>query len=403
MVARKLVQLFVVLLMASIMFNSSHSNAQQDIGVYIDGKKINFEVQPFIEDGTTLVPFRAIFEELEMEVSWFQESKIVVGEKEGLIIRLIVGSKTASVNDDFVQLTVAPKIVNGSTMIPLRFVSEATGNDVKWHNDTRTITITTPTHMDEKLVEGEVIYKSGYKYKGQVVEDKPNGEGKLYNSQGELVYVSGFKDGLFHGKGKVMRDGIVVLEGQFSNDKLNGEGTVYSYDGVIVEQGIYKDGKLVSESQQQASTTSNPPVVFNHSGLKEGMILKTRIEEDVLDIPELKLIATNESDKDIIAFEFTTSFVDAFDRPVYRTGTNSTVFIGIVQNTLLKNKNTPPTYLDSVKKTGASNSNVGEYSFSLVLYKTAVDINKKYAMLTSEDIRVTMVKFSDGTVWKAAQ
>ena len=48
-------------------------------------------------------------------------------------------------------------------------------------------------------------------------------------------------------------------------------------------------------------------------------------------------------------------------------------------------------------------SNVGEYSFGLILYKTATGINQKYAMLTSEDIIVTMVKFADGTVWKTAQ
>ncbi|MGC8979597.1 copper amine oxidase N-terminal domain-containing protein [Caldisericum sp.] len=40
------------------------------------------------------------------------------------------------------NLKVVPEIINGRTMLPLRFVAESLGCDVQWDGVTRTITIT---------------------------------------------------------------------------------------------------------------------------------------------------------------------------------------------------------------------------------------------------------------------
>ncbi|MGB9730180.1 MAG: copper amine oxidase N-terminal domain-containing protein, partial [Thermoprotei archaeon] len=37
---------------------------------------------------------------------------------------------------------VVPEIINGRTMLPLRFVAESLGADVQWDGTTKTITIT---------------------------------------------------------------------------------------------------------------------------------------------------------------------------------------------------------------------------------------------------------------------
>lgn len=54
------------------------------------------------------------------------------GEKEGLSIELQIGSETAIVNGEEKSLAVAPKIENGETFIPLRFVSENAQKEVSW-------------------------------------------------------------------------------------------------------------------------------------------------------------------------------------------------------------------------------------------------------------------------------
>jgi len=44
--------------------------ASPDIGVYMDGRRMNFEVPPQMIGGRTMLPLRAIFEEMGAEVAW---------------------------------------------------------------------------------------------------------------------------------------------------------------------------------------------------------------------------------------------------------------------------------------------------------------------------------------------
>jgi hypothetical protein len=60
---------------------------------------------------------------------------------------LQIGNANALVNGnnkliDPQNLKVVPEIINGRTMLPLRFVAESLGADVQWDGTTRTITIT---------------------------------------------------------------------------------------------------------------------------------------------------------------------------------------------------------------------------------------------------------------------
>ncbi|MGO4889562.1 copper amine oxidase N-terminal domain-containing protein [Anaerobacillus sp. MEB173] len=111
------------------------------IYVFIDGKEPKFTNDPIIEKGTTLIEFRPVFEELGLKVGWNQKSKKITGEKSGLKIEMTLGNKTATVNGNKVQLQVAPKVVDGRTLVPLRFVGEASGKKVQWNGNVRMILI----------------------------------------------------------------------------------------------------------------------------------------------------------------------------------------------------------------------------------------------------------------------
>jgi peptidoglycan hydrolase CwlO-like protein len=60
------------------------------------------------------------------------------------VITMVVGEKEAMVNGDSVFLDVPPTIVEGRTLVPLRFIAETFGADVEWDAATRTITLTAP-------------------------------------------------------------------------------------------------------------------------------------------------------------------------------------------------------------------------------------------------------------------
>ncbi len=59
-------------------------------------------------------------------------------------IKMTVGDKQVFVNGEPLELDVPPTIVEGRTLVPLRFISETFGAEVEWDGATRTITLTAP-------------------------------------------------------------------------------------------------------------------------------------------------------------------------------------------------------------------------------------------------------------------
>jgi len=64
-------------------------------------------------------------------------------ENEKIILKLKKGNKTAYINDQPFQMDVSPiEVPPGRIMVPVRFVAEGLGANVKWINETETIIIT---------------------------------------------------------------------------------------------------------------------------------------------------------------------------------------------------------------------------------------------------------------------
>ena len=84
---------------------------------------------------------RAIFEAMGATVRWNNDTKTVFSQRDDIAIILTLNSNTAFVNGGEVYLSVSGKLIDGVTMVPLRFVSESMGAEVNWDNSTKTITI----------------------------------------------------------------------------------------------------------------------------------------------------------------------------------------------------------------------------------------------------------------------
>jgi len=120
-----------------------------DISVYVDGSKLTCDVPPAIKDGRALVPLRVIFDALGAQVQYQAETKTVTAEKAGIVVKLTIGSSTAYRNQEQIRLDVSAQVINGRTLVPLRFVSQALGAKVQWDAGTRTITITSSGGSDK--------------------------------------------------------------------------------------------------------------------------------------------------------------------------------------------------------------------------------------------------------------
>jgi hypothetical protein len=125
----------------------------QKVNTFVNGKTPNFDAEPVIENGTTLVPIRAIVESMDAQVKWDGEQQKVTLNKNGNEVVLYLNKNTAYVNGKEVQLEVAPTLKDGRTFLPLRFISENLNAAVTWQPEGQVIiiedkdkTTTTPTN-----------------------------------------------------------------------------------------------------------------------------------------------------------------------------------------------------------------------------------------------------------------
>lgn len=118
--------------------------AQGSIQVVLNGSPLRFaNTPPTLINGSTMVPMRDIFEALGASVRYDKPAQTVYGQKGQTNIILPIGQTAASVDGRPVQLNQPAQIIRGTTLVPLRFIGEALGADVKWVPATRTVQIQT--------------------------------------------------------------------------------------------------------------------------------------------------------------------------------------------------------------------------------------------------------------------
>ncbi|MBR2477057.1 MAG: copper amine oxidase N-terminal domain-containing protein [Clostridia bacterium] len=136
--------IFLVLTFAMIfMFSTVAFANETPVTVFIDDVQIDFDVEPIIESGRTLVPMRRIFEALGAKVDWVDETKTAVAVKDDLKIEITIDSNQMFKNQEIVELDVPAKLIDGRTLVPARAVSEGLGCKVEWNGDLRRVDITT--------------------------------------------------------------------------------------------------------------------------------------------------------------------------------------------------------------------------------------------------------------------
>ncbi len=110
---------------------------------------------PYIIEGTTMVPVRVITEAFGAEVSWVNETKEIILTYKDEKIVLAIGSKVVICGDETKDIPVAPYLSGGVTMVPVRFISEYFGSEVNYNGETGEISV-----IKEKDIEGNTISSS---------------------------------------------------------------------------------------------------------------------------------------------------------------------------------------------------------------------------------------------------
>lgn len=157
------------------------SYASNDIKVLLEHKELSFDVPPQIIEGRTLLPLRAIFEALGLEVGWDDATRIITGMTEDKEIILKLDSKDAKVNGVNKSLDVPAKAINGRTLVPVRFIAESLDMNVVWNQESKTVKISKDDIIEWKYegyegVEPFKEYERKYVNGLKSVETRYNGK-----------------------------------------------------------------------------------------------------------------------------------------------------------------------------------------------------------------------------------
>ncbi len=124
-----------------IQINKPENSNTQEIKATVDGVEVKFDQKPIMKDGRTLVPMRAIFEAMGAEVEWNNDTQTITGTRGDIVVEMTLGNKVMTVNGENIKLDVAPQIINGRTVVPVRAVAESFDSNVKWDSSTNTVGI----------------------------------------------------------------------------------------------------------------------------------------------------------------------------------------------------------------------------------------------------------------------
>ncbi|MFC4101020.1 N-acetylmuramoyl-L-alanine amidase [Paenibacillus xanthanilyticus] len=105
--------------------------------LYLNGIELQSSVAPKVVNQLTMVPLRVVSEGIGFQVDWTSPT-VQVGNGTSKIV-LTLGSSKAVVNDQEIELESAPFAESNTTFVPLRFVSQNLGLGVEWDQQAQSV------------------------------------------------------------------------------------------------------------------------------------------------------------------------------------------------------------------------------------------------------------------------
>ena len=212
-------------------------NAGNDISVVLNGKELEFDQAPIIENGYTLVPMRVIFEKLGAS------TKTIYAKKIDREIVLQANNQFAKVNNFSKKLDAPAKIVNGRTLVPLRFVGEQLGVNVEWEEDTRTVILSSYEHY-EYYIDFKGVPDFGIMFEAKLPK-------KEETSDGATIFLYDLSSINLNGSSTIASyiEHIKSLgfeyDGYYEDDTMNGKIYKYTNDEYTISIGTNNEGLAI--------------------------------------------------------------------------------------------------------------------------------------------------------------
>ena len=133
---------FLLLLSTVNVFAVRHKDRDIPLnGIIVNDHIVYSDVYPYIKNNRTYVPIRFIAEELGYDVKWDGANRKVTMTNDGTTVELTIGSNKMKVNGKTVLLDAPAEIRDDRTFVPLRAIAEAFGEKVDYSSDYKAVYI----------------------------------------------------------------------------------------------------------------------------------------------------------------------------------------------------------------------------------------------------------------------
>lgn len=129
---KKLVSMLLFMSVFFTMFATVGQAAEVVPKLFLNGQLLKSEVNPQIINSSTVVPVRTISEGLGYQIAWDNTAKTATLNYGNDVIILKLNDHNALVNGQSVKMDTPATIIKGTTLVPLRFVGEQFGLTVDY-------------------------------------------------------------------------------------------------------------------------------------------------------------------------------------------------------------------------------------------------------------------------------
>jgi hypothetical protein len=138
---KRLLLLLIAISTTFVLFTNVAQAAKNEAVIKVNGVTITPEIPPLAVSGRVMVPLQAISDALGAKLAWNSSERVAKVVKSGHVITFKIGSKTATIDKTQTSLNVPPMLIEGTVLVPARFISEALGANVTWNTATSTVSI----------------------------------------------------------------------------------------------------------------------------------------------------------------------------------------------------------------------------------------------------------------------
>ncbi|EJW16796.1 copper amine oxidase N-terminal domain-containing protein [Paenibacillus alvei] len=251
---KSIISLFLVAILSSSIAASplyAQKSVRESAEIYFEQREIKLSNQAFIENGRAYMPFKDLFNELNMKVSYEPTTKEVSAENELLSIKFTIGKQSVTINGAMQKAD--PSIVeNGVVYIPISYLNkEGTKLTARKRSSVNDIII--EGRMLRKYIRNSTEYYFGEGYIKKYSTFVPDGKGKEYKNgnvtaepytkDGETGrYKDGEKEGWFIyyiEEGHISKADYMIVK--LHNSRNVGTGYFYAKDGTLLYTREYDE------------------------------------------------------------------------------------------------------------------------------------------------------------------